>query len=105
MVNKKYKKLLLGLLFDALGMVTFIIPVIGEFGDVVWAPLAAWLMTRMYKDNVGKAAGIFTLIEEGLFVGTDLIPTFTIMWIYTYLIKKEPKGINKKEIIDITPDP
>lgn len=96
MVNEKYKKLGLSLLFDGLGMVTYIIPGIGEFGDVVWAPLAGWLMTKMYKGNVGKAAGVFTLIEEAL-PGFDIIPTFTIMWLYTYVVKKE----EAKDIIDV----
>ncbi|GAA4277450.1 hypothetical protein [Aquimarina mytili] len=95
MVNDKYKKLGLSLLFDGLGMVTYIIPGVGEFGDVIWAPLAGWLMTKMYKGNVGKAAGVFTLVEEAL-PGFDIIPTFTIMWLYTYVFKKE----TVKDIID-----
>ncbi len=96
MAKDKYKKLALSLLFDALGMVTFIIPMVGEFGDIIWAPLAGWLMTRMYKGNVGKAAGVFTFVEEAL-PGLDVIPTFTIMWVYTYVIKKE----KVEEIIDV----
>ncbi len=99
MVDNKYKKLGLSLLFDGLGMITYVIPGIGEFGDIVWAPLAGWLMTRMYKGNLGKAAGIFTLIEEAL-PGFDVIPTFTIMWIYTYVFKKE----KVEDIIDIDVD-
>ncbi|SHI47235.1 hypothetical protein [Aquimarina spongiae] len=95
MAKEKYKKLALSLLFDAMGMVTFVIPMIGEFGDVVWAPLAAYLMTRMYKGNVGKAAGFVTFVEEAL-PGFDVIPTFTIMWLYTYVFKKE----KVKDIID-----
>lgn len=82
----KYRDLLLGLLFDALGMVSFLIPGIGEFSDVIWAPIAGWLMTRIYKGKVGQAAGIFTFIEE-LIPGLDVIPTFTIMWLYTYVFK------------------
>ncbi|WP_394344910.1 hypothetical protein [Aquimarina algicola] len=92
----KYKKLGLSLLFDGLGMVTFMIPGVGEFGDIIWAPLAGWLMTRMYKGNVGKAAGAITFVEEAL-PGVDVVPTFTIMWLYTYVIKKE----KVKQIIDI----
>ena len=84
--KKKMNKLLLGLLFDAIGMVSFVIPGIGEFADVVWAPLAGFLMTRMYKGRVGKVAGILTFVEE-IIPFTDVIPSFTITWIYTYLIK------------------
>lgn len=84
--DKKIRNLFLGLLFDALGMVSFILPGIGEFSDVVWAPFAGWLMTRMYKGKIGQAAGIITFVEE-LIPGLDVVPTFTIMWVYTYLIQ------------------
>lgn len=83
--EQKYKHLLLGLLFDAIGMASFAIPGIGEFSDVIWAPLAGWLMTRMYKGKLGQAAGIVTFIEE-ILPGLDIIPSFTLMWVYTYLI-------------------
>lgn len=85
--DPKYKNLLLSLLFDGIGMLSFVIPGIGEFSDVVWAPLAGWLMTRLYKGKIGQAAGVFTFIEE-LIPGMDVVPSFTIMWAYTYLFKK-----------------
>lgn len=84
----KYQNLFLGLLFDGVGMLSFMIPGIGEFSDVIWAPLAGWLMTRMYKGKIGKAAGVVTFVEE-LVPGLDVIPTFTIMWVYTYFIEKK----------------
>lgn len=43
--NFKYKKLALGILFDAFGYASFVFPAI----DIVWAPLAAYLMTKMYQ--------------------------------------------------------
>ena len=87
--DNKYKKLALCLLFDAIGMLSFTIPFIGEFSDIIWAPLAGWLMTRMYKGKIGQGAGLFTFIEE-IIPGFDLIPTFTLMWLYTYVLKKSP---------------
>ncbi len=81
-----YRNLILGIAFDAIGMLSFAIPFVGEFSDVVWAPLAGYLMTRMYKGTVGKIGGIIAFIEEAL-PFTDVIPTFTLTWIYTYLIK------------------
>lgn len=85
--DPKIKYLFLGLLFDAVGMLSFAIPFIGEFSDVIWAPLAAWLMMRMYKGKIGKAAGVITFIEE-ILPGIDFVPSFTIMWLYTYVFKK-----------------
>lgn len=92
--DKKYKHLFLSLLFDGIGMFSFALPFIGDFSDVVWAPLAGWLMTRLYKGKIGQVAGLVTFIEE-IIPGLDVVPTFTIMWIYTYLIKKE---VSKKTI-------
>jgi len=86
--SKRIKYLLLGLFFDLLGMLSYFIPGIGEFSDLIWAPLAGWLMTRMYQGQFGKTAGVVTFLEE-LLPGTDILPTFTLMWIYTFLIKKE----------------
>ncbi len=89
--EKKYKQLLMGLLFDGIGMLSFVIPFVGEFSDIVWAPLAAWLMTRMYKGKVGQAAGVFTFLEE-IIPGFDIIPSFTLIWLYTYVFKGAKKG-------------
>ncbi|WP_412560991.1 hypothetical protein [Winogradskyella sp. MIT101101] len=85
---KKYQILFLGLLFDALGFVSFIIPGVGEFSDIIWAPVSGWLMTKLYKGKEGRIAGVITFVEEAL-PGFDIIPSFTLMWIYTYVIKKD----------------
>lgn len=77
----KYKKLGLSIVFDAIGMLTII--------DLVWAPLSGYLMSKMYKGTEGKVAGFITFLEEAI-PGLDIIPTFTIMWFYTYIIK-QPK--------------
>jgi len=84
----KYQKLLLGLLFDAIGYASFIIPGIGEFSDIIWAPVSAWLVIKMYKGNTGKIAGVVAFIEE-ISPGLDIIPTFTLTWLYTYLFKSK----------------
>jgi len=88
MKEKKFKYLLLGLLFDAVGMISFVIPGIGEFSDLIWAPLAAWLMTRMYKGRSGQIAGAVAFVEE-LLPGLDWFPSFTLMWLYTYFFTKK----------------
>ena len=87
-VNNKSRDLILGILFDAIGMLSFTVPFIGEFSDVIWAPLAGFLMTWMYKGTIGKVGGTIAFLEE-ILPFTDFIPTFTLTWIYTYLIKKQ----------------
>ena len=83
-INNKYKKLGLGILFDAFGYLSFVFPLI----DIVWAPLAAYLMTKMYEGKKGKIAAAVTFIEEAL-PFLDVIPTFTLMWLYTYVFDKK----------------
>ncbi len=90
----KYKKLALSILFDAVGYVSFLIPGIGEFTDIVWAPASAFLMTKLYKGKSGKIAAAVSFIEEAM-PGLDIIPTFTLMWLYTYVFK------TKETIIEI----
>ncbi|NNG08951.1 MAG: hypothetical protein HKM92_02185 [Arenibacter sp.] len=88
--DHKFRNLILGLLFDGIGMLSFAIPGIGEFSDIIWAPLAGWLMTRIYKGPKGQAAGVIAFLEE-IVPGLDVIPTFTIMWVYTYVIRPSKK--------------
>ena len=84
----KYKILLIGIVLDAIGCISYFIPGIGDFADVIWAPVAGWLMTKLYKGKPGKIAGIVAFVEEAI-PGLDIIPTFTLMWLHTYVIKKE----------------
>lgn len=88
--DNRTRNLLLGLLFDVIGMSSLLFPGLGDLLDVIWAPLAGWLMTRMYKGKIGQAAGVITFIEE-LVPGLDVIPSFTIMWVYTYFISRSKK--------------
>lgn len=86
--SNKNRDLVLSLLFDGIGMLSYLIPVLAEFTDLIWAPIAGLLLLRMYKGTVGTVGGIIVFIEE-LLPGLDFIPTFTLTWIYTYLIKKK----------------
>ncbi|MCK0179336.1 hypothetical protein MWU50_08550 [Flavobacteriaceae bacterium S0862] len=78
----------MSLIFDALGYVSFIFPLF----DIVWAPLAGYLMTKLYKGKTGKIAGAIVFIEEAM-PFLDIIPTFTLMWLYSYVFKTEKKII------------
>ena len=83
----KNKKLALGILFDIIGFITFL--------DIIWAPLSWYLMSKMYKGNKGKIAGVLSFLEE-IIPGLDIIPSFTIMWIITYVFSKEKTMIEIK---------
>lgn len=95
MKNLKNKLLIRGILYDAIGMATYAIPVAGPFLDLIWAPYAAKLMSEMYPGKKGKIASAIVFLEE-ILPGTDIIPTFTLMWLYTFIWSKEK---SPKEII------
>ena len=82
--NSKTKKLLIGIFFDLLGYVSYVFPPF----DFVWAPLSAYIMTKLYPGRAGKVAAVGSFIEEAL-PFLDVVPTFSLMWFYTYVIKSE----------------
>ena len=84
----KNSKLILGIILDGIGMLSYLIPVIAEATDLIWAPIAAFTLSIMYKGYVGKIGGVVTLIEE-ILPGLDFIPTFTLTWFYEYYISKK----------------
>jgi hypothetical protein len=91
MKKHKFKLLRQGILYDAIGMTTAFIPGIGPFLDIFWAPYAAKKMTDMYQGNTGKIAAAIVFIEE-ILPFTDFVPTFTLMWIYTFVFAPAPKS-------------
>jgi len=94
----KYLKLGLSILFDAIGMVSYLVPAVGEALDVAWAPISFVIMTQMYKGSVGKTAGIVSALEE-IAPGTDVIPTFTLTWLYVYVGQKDK--VQDAEVIEV----
>ena len=81
--------LIISILLDGVGMISFLIPGIGEFFDIVWAPLSAYLILKLYKGSFAKVASIISFGEEAGFFGTDILPTFTLSWIYEQIYKKK----------------
>jgi hypothetical protein len=65
---------------DAIGCISYIIPGLLEFTDIIWAPISAFIFMQTFGGKFGKMGAVFNLIEEAL-PGTDIIPTFTIAWV------------------------
>lgn len=84
----KNKLFIKGLTYDLIGMASVAIPFIGPFLDLAWAPYAAKKMQEMYPGKKGKLMSVLVFIEE-ILPGTDIIPSFTLMYLYTYVWKKE----------------
>ncbi|HKL34987.1 MAG TPA: hypothetical protein VJ899_01715 [Salegentibacter sp.] len=87
-----------GLMYDAIGMATMAIPLVGPFLDLLWAPYAARKMGEMYPGKKGKVASVLVFIEE-ILPGTDIIPTFTLMYFYTFVWGKNKQ--TSKRVIDV----
>ena len=69
------------IVMDLLGYATYAIPVLGELGDIVWAPLSALIFFKTFGGWKGAFGGMFNFIEE-ILPGLDFIPTFTITWLW-----------------------
>jgi hypothetical protein len=82
-VPQKLPPLVLCLLMDFLGYTSFTVPFLGEFLDLLWAPVSAFIFYRMFGGTKGIFGGIFNFVEE-ILPGTDFIPTFTITWLLQY---------------------
>ena len=78
--HQEMPSLLTCLLLDAIGSAVILIPVAGE---IIWAPISAFLYWRMFGFRKGFFGGIFSFVEE-LIPGLDFIPTFTISWLVIY---------------------
>jgi hypothetical protein len=47
--QEKTQKLIFGIIFDLIGMVSYIIPLYAETIDLIWAPISGILLMKMYK--------------------------------------------------------
>jgi hypothetical protein len=87
--QKTIPSLIFCLLMDAIGYATYAVPFLGEFGDIIWAPISALIFYRTFGGWKGAFGGMFNFIEE-LLPGFDFIPSFTIMWFMQRLKKPQP---------------
>lgn len=81
--QKPLPSLAMCLVMDFLGYATYAVPFLGEFLDILWAPVSAFIFFRMFGGTRGVVGGMFNFVEE-LLPGLDFIPTFTITWFLQY---------------------
>lgn len=74
---------------DLAGMASYALPGLGEFADIVWAPLSALLFYKMFGGQFGITGAVLNFIEESL-PATDIIPSFTIAWMIRYFQQQKP---------------
>jgi hypothetical protein len=78
-MTKKNPSLVFCILMDLVGYMTYSIPLLGELGDLLWAPISALIFFSTFGSWKGALGGVFNFVEE-LLPGTDFIPSFTLMW-------------------------
>ncbi|MFZ4057000.1 MAG: hypothetical protein ACOYKE_02625 [Ferruginibacter sp.] len=76
----KQPALLICILLDIVGYASYIIPGLGEFADIIWAPLSAYIFYKLFGGKLGLIGGVLDFLEEAL-PFTDFIPSFSIAWI------------------------
>jgi hypothetical protein len=86
--KSKLLKLLIAVLLDVIGMLTYTVPVAGEIADLVWAPISGVLNYVIFGGVTGASAGVFTFFEE-ILPGTDFIPSFTVTWAMKYIVQEQ----------------
>ncbi len=87
-MNKKEPKLIHAIIFDCIGLLSYIIPSFAEYTDIIWAPLSAYFFYKMFGGRLGTFGATLSFIEEAL-PFTDFIPTFTIGWVIQYIKKRK----------------
>ena len=60
-------------------MSTYIFPGLGEYVDLVWAPISGYIFLKLFGGRLGMIGSVLNFLEE-VIPFTDIIPSFTIAW-------------------------
>lgn len=88
-MKKQLPDITICIIMDLIGCASYLIPLLGEFSDLVWAPVSGIVFFFLFGRRLGVLGGAFSFIEE-LLPGMDFIPTFTIAW----FMRRSELGIN-----------
>ena len=69
---------------DMLGAATYFLPGIGEWFDLIWAPISAFIFYKSFGGRTGQVGALINFTEE-ILPFTDIIPTFTLVYLYKRL--------------------
>ena len=94
-MQKREPSLIFCVLMDIIGFATYSIPILGEFGDILWAPVSVVIFFLTFGGFKGAVGGLFNFIEE-IIPGTDFIPSFTMMYFYQRSGKKQMQTTIKR---------
>ena len=67
------------IVMDLAGMSTYIFPALGEWADLIWAPISGYIFLKLFGGRLGAIGSVLNFLEE-VIPFTDIIPSFTIAW-------------------------
>jgi len=91
---RRQPSLMFCIVMDLIGYFSYAVPFLGEFLDLVWAPISAVIFFFTFGGWKGALGGIGNFIEE-ILPGTDFIPSFTIMWFMQQSQHRQPRNNDK----------
>ncbi len=86
--TQKQPPLLICIAMDAVGYASYALPFLGEFSDVIWAPVSGLIFYKLFGGWKGAIGSVINFIEE-LAPGLDFIPSFTVMWLLKHIINRD----------------
>lgn len=84
--DEKNRKLRYAVIIDLVGYISYLIPGVGELGDIIWAPISGYLIYLLFPNR--KKMAIIGAIEEAI-PFLDLIPTALMTWRQEYVKDKD----------------
>jgi len=104
LMKKNEEKLLLPnigicIVMDLIGMASYVFPALGEWADVVWAPISGYIFFKLFGGRLGMIGSVLNFLEE-IIPFTDIIPSFTIAWFIRKkaiekMVRKNDKALQK----------
>jgi hypothetical protein len=67
------------IVLDLIGMASYVFPALGEWADVVWAPISGYIFFKLFGGRLGMIGSVLNFLEE-IIPFADIIPSFTIAW-------------------------
>ena len=99
--EKQLPNIVLCIFMDLIGYASFVLPGLGEFSDLIWAPVSGFIFFKIFGGRFGLTGAVFNFIEEVL-PFTDFIPSFTIAWALKYFSAQKNNSKQLKRSVKVS---
>lgn len=76
--DNMWGRLMVSLLVDGIGSASYLVPIVGEVTDIIWAPLQTCLIMALYDTTTPNLK--YLSFAEEILPFTDFVPSATIGW-------------------------